>query len=546
VLTLIVVSVLVWPLPLHLRTHHMLGAFHDGHVWCFDHIFRMLTFQEPWSTSTSRMGYPGPVDARFIAWVPALVGALLRPLLGPLGAYNAVVLLSPAAAALAAWALARRALGVSAWVAAGAALIYAICPYALGSLANGQIAKISHWVLPLALLAFAELVHGKHRILGGLAVPLTTMVATFTSPSTALFLPFAAGIWGGWAVLDARGERVRRALWVVGALGLTAVSMLPAWSYYGGSSEGGGSSFAPGAHLEVGHVPLSAPPMATPGDTLLGDGRRETNPELSSHVTYLGLPLLLLAAGLSFRRFRGRSLAWALVLTGVVIGLGPRLAEDGSYVLVGGSELALPAALLERLGYPLAKSGMYYRAVVMASLGLCLATAGGLGRLRPPWAWVLAALVAGIAVADGVRSTRELWPRQVEVVPARAAMERMAGSTGEGAVLDYPLAGGTYANQAHLLAAVFHGRPTTAVPKVTAVEDDDRLTRLEFQLLIAEAEGIPEVARSVLSSRGFSHVVFRNVGRQPASSDRLERILGPPIREGQVLIWPLAPGNPGP
>lgn len=538
-----VVSALLWPLPTHLRTHHVLGAFHDGHVWCFDHIFRMLTFDQPWSLSTGRMGHPGPVDARFIAWVPALAAAVLRPLLGPLGAYNAVVLLSPAAAAVAVWALARRALGVPAWVAAGAALIYAVCPYALGCLANGQVAKFSHWVLPLTLLAFSELVHGPRRLVGALTLPLATVATTFTSPSTALFLPFAAVVWGGWSVIDRRGRRASTALLVAGALALTAASMLPAWWYYGDASGGSGSSFAPGAHLEVGHVPLSAPPMARPGDTFLGDGRREPNPELSTHVTYLGLPLLLVAAGLSIRRFRGRGLVWALLAVGVVVALGPRLAEDGGYVLVGGRQLALPAALLEAAGYPLASSGMYYRAIVLASLGLCLAIGGGLARVRHPWAIALAWLLAGVAIADGVRSTRDLWPRRCEAVPARIAMEQIGASSADGAVFDYPLETGTFGNQAHLLAAVFHGRATTAVPKVTSVEGDPRLSRLDFQLMIAEAEGMPDVARATLFSRGFSHVVYRTVGERRGSSERLERIFGPPIRGEDVLIWPLAPGG---
>ncbi len=539
VVAALVMAALLWPIPLELRSRRLDGAFFDGHVWCFDHIYRMLIGQAPWSLTTDRMGFPDPTEIRFIGWIPGLAAAALRPLLGPLGSLNAVVLLSPVAAALAAWALARRALSVPSWIAAAAALTYGLCPYALGSVSNGQIAKFSHWVLPLVLLAFAELVHGRRKVLGGTGLVLATVACSFTSPSMTLFVPFATGLWGVWAILDRRGARPRTALLAGAALALTALSMLPAWRYYAGGI--GDDSFAPGAHLEDGHVPLAAPPMARPADILLGTTPRQVNPELSSHVTYLGLPLLLATLPLSFRRFRGRSLAWALVAVGVVVALGPRLAEGEAYVTLGGRHLAMPAALLDRAGYPLAVSGMYYRSIVVASLGLCLVLGAGLGRLAPRWAIPLAWVLAAVGIADGVRATGELWPCPSQPYSDREALTEIAADPTPGAVLDFPMETGSYGNGLHMLAAVFHGRPTTALLKITNLESDPALSSVDFQLIVAAAAGSPQHARTSLRAKGYSHVVYRTDVRDlGGSSARLEAIFGPPMRRGKLLIWPLA------
>ena len=544
VVVLGVMAALLWPMPLELRNRRLVGAFFDGHLWCFDHIYRMFTFQVPWSLTTERMGFPGPTEIRFIGWGPGLVFAALRPLLGPVGAVNAVVLLSPVAAGLAAYALARRALSVPRWVAAAAALSYALCPYALGSISNGQIAKFSHWVLPLVLLAFAELVHERRRWLGGVGLVLATVACSFTSPSMTLFLPFATGLWGVWAILDREGARRRTALLAVAALGLTALSLLPAWQYYDGGRDD--DSFAPGANLEEGHVPLTAPPMARPADVLLGTAPRQVAPALSSHVTYLGLPALLAAILLSLRRFRGRSLAWALIAVGVVVALGPRLAEGEAYVTLRGHQLAMPAALLDRAGYPLAVGGMYYRSIVVASLGLCLILAAGIGRLPPRWAIPLAWVLAAGGIADAVRSTGELWPCFSQPYMDREALEEIASDPTPGAVMDFPMETGSFGNEIHMLAAVFHGRPTTALPKVTSLEADPALSAVDFQLVVAAAAGSPAYARKSLRAKGYSHVVYRTDVRDlGGSSDRLKAILGPPMKRGRLLIWPLAPRGGG-
>ena len=148
-------AALHWPLPMELDSSRVHAHFHGSHVWCFDHIFAMLTGSEPFEHHTRRIGFPENVQLRFIAWVPALLSAPLRLVLGPLGAYNVVLLLSPAISALAAWLLIRRITAASPFTCAGAALAFALSPYVMGCLANGQIAKIQLWILPLHLWAMS-------------------------------------------------------------------------------------------------------------------------------------------------------------------------------------------------------------------------------------------------------------------------------------------------------------------------------------------------------------------------------------------------------
>lgn len=126
------------------------SAFNLPHLWAFDHAARMLVGERPWSLQTDVVGYPGPVEARIIAWAPILMTVPLRPLLGPVGAYNLVLLLAPTLAGLAAFAWLRRLVGPGVAAVAGA-LPFATSPYLLGCLAAGQICKAQIWLLPAAL-----------------------------------------------------------------------------------------------------------------------------------------------------------------------------------------------------------------------------------------------------------------------------------------------------------------------------------------------------------------------------------------------------------
>ena len=93
----------------------------------------------------------------------------------------------------------------------------------------------------------------------------------------------------------------------------------------------------------------------------------------------------------------------------------------------------MPAAALDALGYPTARSGMYYRAAIVSSLGLAMLLAGGASRVR--WGAVVAWITACSQLAFAVWATGFLWPRPVLPVPG-AALAAAAAAEAEAPCID--------------------------------------------------------------------------------------------------------------
>jgi len=535
------------PVLADLSNLRILGAFHDGHVWAFDRIAHLITGEEPWSRTTAMAAFPGKLDIRYLAWVPALLALPFRPLLGPLGAYNAVVLLSPALAGLAAWGLFRKALDADAWTAGAGAVTYALCPFALGNLANGQTEKASHWLLPLFLWALTALLEGPGWILPSLGLVLATLAAAFTEPTLTLLVPLAAACQGVAALVGARGRRGPVLARLLVASALAAAALAPAWRYYTGPAVPDASTLNPGPEFSADVLP-DPPPIAQPEDTFLGRGRRETNPELCNHVTYLGLPLLAAALVLSARRRRGWGLALAWAVTGTLVAFGPHLASGGQYVRWHGQTLRMPAWILESLHYPLRDAGMWYRVILLGSLGLSAALATGTTFQRRRWIGILLAWALALAsVADGVHATWGLWPRPVARVPGRALLAQMASDPHPGGVIDLPMDTDTYGNGVHLVSAVFHGRPTTSLAAHTRVAEMPNLSKVWKDVEEATVTGQPDLTRAALCRRGYRYVVWRpnlrSFGRELSA---WTAILGSPRTEDGTRIWILDDLEPAP
>lgn len=540
------------PLLHDIRGLRVLGAFHDGHVWAFDRIAHIVTLQEPLALTTSLAAFPGSLDIRYLAWVPALLALPFRPLLGPLGAYNAVVILSPALAGLAAWLLFQRVSIAGPWTAAGASLSYALCPFALGNMANGQTEKLSHWLLPLSLWALCRFVESAPRWSSILLLVLTIWAAAFTEPTLTLILPVASLALGVWILGSAdASERRQKLLRLLLAALIAALALLPAWLYYHGAPVPGASVLQPGPEFSGDLLP-DPPPVALLGETFLGSARRETNPALCNHVTYLGLPLILVAGILSLRRFPGRGLGLAWGVLGTVLAFGPRLAHNGRWFQIEGGSLWLPAHLLDLAQYPLEQSGMYYRFILLGSLGLGGLLAGGLSGSRRAWIGALLAWILGLgAVADGVRATAPLWPRPVAAIPGAESLREMAQDPLPGAVLDLPMETDTHGNGLHLLSAVLHGRPTTALAAHTRIAETPNLHAIEADLQASIVAGDTDATRALLYRRGYRYVVWRpglsSFGRDLAGWSRLlglprgSAVLSPQGGQGGMLWWPLEP-----
>ncbi len=529
----LVTSLLHWPLPLHLEGSEVHAHFHGSHVWCFDHMAGMITGTADWSHRTREIGFPETVQLRFIAWVPALLALPFRPFVGPVGAYNLVLLLSPAASALATWLFLQRVVGKRPWVCAGAALSFVLGPYALGCMANGQMAKIQLWIIPLCLWAVSKAIRGPRAWVGLVLAPVFALAGALTSPSTTLFLPLALLLFVPWEL--ARSPSKRALGMAALALVLTALALLPARSYYGGlRSTSSIQAFSPGRPPPAGEI-LEPSIVAQPEETFLTQARRDAHPSQSHHVTYLGLPVLLFCLVLCRRRFEGRGAALTLLVGGTLLSMGPHLASGGALVEWGGHTLPLPAMALEALGYPTADSGMYYRAIQLAALGIAILIAGGSG--TGPKAIALAWLLGLGQVYDGWRVTDMLWPRDVAPLEGADLLAEMAADPTPGAVLDLPLEAEPYVGGRHMLAAVAHGRATNALPRQNRIAHLPHLARLDRSL-----RGDPDGLESRLSALGFRYVIWhRTQDPDPETGTRLEAALGPGRSSDDVVVWSVDP-----
>jgi len=72
--------------------------------------------------------------------------------------------------------------------------------------------------------------------------------------------------------------------------------------------------------------------------------------------------------------------------------------------------------------------GMYYRAIALASLGLALIIAAGLGRRRRDRAVVVAWLLVAIGLGGGLLATGPHWPRPVVPIRGLELISTMRGT----------------------------------------------------------------------------------------------------------------------
>ena len=527
---------LTWPLVLDPTASVPEGFFHGGHVWVLDHVAEVLTGGRPLSTRSDMLGVPGPVDLRPIGLVPALLFTLVQPLAGGVAAYDVVLFASFGLASLGAHAL-LRILGGSPWTAAAGALAYAGCPFALGALGSGQLAKFQHWTLPLLLLCWVAAARGRW-LAALLCVPVAGAVV-LTAPTLALWVPLAgvpllveatARQWSGGAPARLRG---------LGAATLALVStgavMLLARDFFQSEVPLSDQAFVPAVRLAGGRVD-ELTPVATLGNLLW----RPAVPDrvdwrTVSHVGTLGLPMLLLGLPLGLWRGRARASGLALTLLGGSLALGPRLLFEDGPAVIAGRELAMPAAILDALAYPTATSGMYYRAAVVGSLGLSILLASGAARVR--WGGLVAWSVAAAQVAFAVWATAFLWPRPVLPIPGATLAAEAAADATPGAVLQLPARVDDGGGSLHLLTAAVHGRPTTALPRNTS-----RMARTDANLTVL-AEAVAQggaAGRAHLATAGFRYVTWLDGVRVPdddADRSAVEALLGPPRRDGRLSMW---------
>ncbi len=544
---------LLWPLPLHPGSAHILTPFGDSHVWAFDQMARMMSGEHDWAVTTYFSGYPRTQLSLFIGWLPALMALPLRAVMNPLAAFNTVLLLTPTLSALLTYALLRRVTEARPWVAGAASLIYAFCPYMLSNLGNGNIEKAQQWFYPAYLLLMWILLKRKH---GWIALPLFPALAlamVFTEPYFGLILPLIATPFAFWYALVGPESRLKKLPLALVALGLTAAALLPANTYFSPHRTRSISSvFMPAAQFadEPSNSIYVESPVAQPKETFLGVTGPAVAVDEAYHVTYLVLPVVIFAVLLCVRSARGRWLGLLLLLGGVLMAAGPRLVVDGIYMNVSGRPYYLPMELLNRLGYPLSKGGQYYRAIPIASLGLAVMLAAGLTPYKrggkAPWAVGFAWLLAAVAFGDAVRTTGPYWPRPVERVAGWEQYMAMRETPTDGAVLALPIISTQARGGYKLLCAALHQRPTNAIPRHVIAPmvhaTDDWIRKWQRYQEAGEGAKIP----TYLSRQGFRYVVLTDpangadaeIGLGP---EDLRATLGAPDVDGDILVWDLGP-----
>lgn len=323
VLVVVVVTILLAGPGLFAADALPAGAFHPGHAFFGHHL---ATLPAGGRLLHPVMGWPVLPEARPIALVPLLAAAVTQGL-GPLRAYGFAVLVGPVLTVLAAGAWmsqsSKMARAGSSWGERAApwvaAVGFALCPFALAALGNGQLAKQQLWVLPAVLWALDWHARrpGVGRLMGVAGVTLAGLVS---APSLAVQLPVAVGLW--WAVsrkFDARG--------LVGPV-VVALSLVPGAWYLAGGANGATRPSVAG----TGRHQAGVDSVAALDDLLLGWGTRGELLDSVNHTPVLGLPVLLAALWVG----RGARLAWWLAVAGGVLALGPVLTTTAGPVTVGG------------------------------------------------------------------------------------------------------------------------------------------------------------------------------------------------------------------
>ncbi|MCP4809266.1 MAG: hypothetical protein GY913_12315 [Proteobacteria bacterium] len=457
---------LFWPLPLHLTTHLPDGAFTGVQMWSMGHMARMVGGDLPLQLETVHIGYPNATKAQFLAWVPALVMTPVSLLVSPLAAFNLALLLSPVVATVFAYLWLRQATTADRETSAAAAFLYSTSAYVLANLAAGNIDKLQVWLYPAWLaLAWWTLRGGRRWLVLPVFVLAGTAMA-FTEPYFALFLPLFAG---PLLVARAAGNRSRReGLLSLAMLGASGLGMLPARWYY--ANDGPLDMSVLFAHSVVSRhttPPDLQEPVASLGNLLLGPMGQAPSPTYNVHACAIGLALLVATLALARRPSEGRGWGWAMAGLGLVLASGPQLLLGGEWRLepVFHAPFYLPMELLERIGYPLAKGGQYYRATPILTLGIVTAFAAGATTLAPRVRRAVLGAVVTLTLAQAVWTTGPFWPHPSAALGTEWLAVLEARGEPDDPVAVLPLNAEQKTNDIRVAQAALHRHPITPVPR---------------------------------------------------------------------------------
>lgn len=518
------------------------NPFTGGHVWAADVVSDAL-WQGASVDPTDQAGFPTPRSARYVGWAFLGAAALLRPLWTALPVVHLAGWLGPALGGAGLILLARRLApgGHPAFQLAGG-LLFALSPVTLGAALSGQVENTQTWLLPLLLLATWEA--PTRRALWPLLPPLWALAA-LTSP----YLAMLAGLAAPWVALlrwrQGAGPTSAPSsglLANLAPLGLGALGLLGAGAWLDlGAFDPEATLYRP-SYQGQGWPPLWVRPLPVAAlDTLLTGRVQAQVKAIVLHQPYLGLVLLTGALALGGQRRR----MLPLVALGVVLAMGPRLAWEGEAVRLAGRELVLPGEVVRWLRLPLAHGGQYYRAIVLAHLGLGLMLAAGTARLAGPLRGPLAplagaALLCLLGTADALRAVSAPglpWP--TIDLPVQA-WSTMAADPTPGAVLNLPMHS-TQLRPNHpvrLAGRVVHRRAVSDLPRAwTEPPADPLLAQAWSASLVTPRASLPPLA--ALAEAGFRYVVIDlpAIPERRSLDARARQAWGPPSGQADGLSW---------
>lgn len=475
----------------------------------------------------------------------ALLGAPLVPLLGAVGAYNAVVVLQVALAAAGGRALAR-ALGAGPGEAWLGAVATAASPYLLSEIHNGVSEAAGVGVAAFALATGRRaLTEGGFRrwALAGALLGLTAVGTWYYGFGVALTL-------AAWTLLGPDDPRPGR-LHAIAGLGLAALVAAalagPALAVAKASVEHPESIVLRGELRDADRELILSHNAVDPRAYVAPLGFQSVDlaarGEAFRHSSYVGLVALALA--LAARRPR----ALLGVVPALVLSLGVWLWWGGAWVETGsGARLALPfRALLAVL--PDTAATHAQRVGLPVVLTVAALAAVGLGRLPIRARPVAAALVLLDALASAP------WP--LARAPALDLAAHRALAARGGTVLDLPgEVGATMATSRYLVYQTASGLPIPYRPDARA-GTASLLGLAPFHALVLPSLSRPEhrdqMARSMAETRtldpGQLHrdggvrwiVTHRELAPEATGLDRTEALLrawfGEPEVIGTHAIW---------
>ncbi len=336
-----------------------------------------------------------------------LLGVIAAPvtvLFGPVAAYNLVLRAGFTLSALAMFVVIRRL--VRWWPAALAAgLLYGFSPFMVGQGRSHEFLVFAP-IPPLVLGVLAEVLARarwpawRAGLVLGVLFGAQFLIASETFLMMVLFA--AAGVALALCYRAARariGHLVRVVAWAAGACAV--IIAYPVYFFFAGAQHVVGSPHPPrqlhGWHGDLlgAFLPTSLMRFAPPG--LLHIGAQLVHGNLQENGTYLGLPLVLITAGLgiAFRRRPVTAVASALAVLSYALSLGDRVFIAGHATAIPG-----PFALLDRM--PVFQDIEPVRFSLFTALFVAVVLGTGLDQLRFPAATgsIAAAASAG-ETADG-------------------------------------------------------------------------------------------------------------------------------------------------